>query len=87
MIAISAGTRRAPRRQFPAWAAGVASTGWANLTGQEPRAPLDGVRMAKKKMWVEHAKATRELGYRPGPAAEALRRAVDWFRRTEGAKL
>jgi dihydroflavonol-4-reductase len=75
--------RPAPRMRVPyavAYAAGVAFNAWANLTGHEPLVPLDGVRMAKKKMWVEHAKATRELGYHPGPAADALRRAVDWFR-------
>jgi dihydroflavonol-4-reductase len=75
--------RKPPRLQIPyavAYAAGVASTTWANLTGQEPRAPLDGVRMARKKMWVRHDKAARELGYSPGPASEALRRAVNWFR-------
>jgi len=82
--------RPAPRVRIPyalAYAAGVASTAWANLSGQEPRAPLDGVRMAKKKMWVSHAKATRELGYQPGPAADALRHAVDWFRSQQGTKL
>ena len=81
--------RPAPRTRIPyavAYAAGAASTAWANLTGQEPRAPLDGVRMAKKKMWATHAKATRELGYQPGPAAAALRHAVDWFK-AEGVKL
>jgi len=36
--------------------------------------------MARKKMWVSHEKASRELGYAPGPAATALERAVDWFR-------
>jgi dihydroflavonol-4-reductase len=74
--------RKAPRLRIPyavAYAAGIASTAWANLTGEEPRAPLDGVRMARKKMWVRHDKAARELGYSPGPASEALRRAVNWF--------
>jgi dihydroflavonol-4-reductase len=74
---------KAPARRIPyavALAAGVASTGWASVTGREPRAPLDAVRMAKKKMWVTHAKATRELGYEPGSVDEALRRAVEWFR-------
>lgn len=74
---------RGPRRRIPyalAYAAGVVSTGWANLTGVEPRAPLDAVRMAKKKMWVRHEKATRELGFNPGPVNEALRKAVEWFR-------
>jgi dihydroflavonol-4-reductase len=75
--------RPAPRMRIPyavAYAAGVVSTAWANLSGQEPRAPLDGVRMAKKKMWVTHAKAARDLGYRPGPASVALKHAADWFR-------
>jgi dihydroflavonol-4-reductase len=35
--------------------------------------------MARKKMFVSHAKATRELGYSPGPAGVALARAVEWF--------
>ena len=39
----------------------------AQLTGTPPRAPLEAVRMAKKKMWVSHEKATRELGYSPCP--------------------
>jgi dihydroflavonol-4-reductase len=73
----------APRIRVPyalAYAAGVASTGWAAITGREPLAPLDGVRMARKKMWVRHDKASSELGYAPGPASVALRRAVEWFR-------
>jgi dihydroflavonol-4-reductase len=72
----------APKVRIPyavAYAAGVASTGWASLTGQEPRVPLDGVRMARKKMWVRHDKAARELGYSARPAVEALRRAAEWF--------
>lgn len=73
----------APRLRVPyavAYAAGVASTAWAGITGREPVAPLDGVRMARKKMWVASDKASRELGYSPGPAPPALRRAVEWFR-------
>ncbi len=72
----------APKTRIPyavAYAAGVVSTGWAAVTGQEPRAPLDGVRMARKKMWVRHDKAARELGYTARPAVEALRRAAEWF--------
>jgi dihydroflavonol-4-reductase len=74
---------RAPARRIPyavAYAAGVLSTAWAHATGRPPRAPLDAVRMAKKRMWVSHAKAARELGYAPGPVDAALKRAVDWFR-------
>jgi dihydroflavonol-4-reductase len=81
LAAISGGS--APRWRIPyavAFMAGVASTGWANLTGQEPRAPLDAVRMARKKMFVSTEKAKRELGFSPGPVEDALKRAVDWFR-------
>lgn len=73
----------APRLRLPwsvAFAAALVDTVWAGLTGRPPRAPLDAVRMARKKMWVTHARAERELGYRPGPAETALRHAVEWFR-------
>ena len=75
--------RPAPTLKLPyavAYAAGVVSTAWARVTGKPPRAPLDAVRMARKKMFVSHAKAARELGFAPGPAEGALRRAVEWFR-------
>ena len=75
--------RPAPTVQLPyavAYAAGVVTTAWARVTGKPPRAPLDAVRMAHKKMFVSHAKAARELGFAPGPAEGALRRAVEWFR-------
>ena len=74
---------KAPAHRIPyalAYAAGAASTGWAAVTGQEPRAPLDAVRMARKKMWVSHAKASADLGFAPAPPDEALARAVAWFR-------
>jgi dihydroflavonol-4-reductase len=76
--------RKAPAARIPfavAYAAGAASTAWARLSGREPRVPLEGVRMARKKMWVSHGKAARELGYSPGPVDGALGRAVEWFRR------
>ena len=73
----------APHMRVPyavAYAFGAASTALASVTGKQPRAPLDAVRMARKRMWVSHEKAARELGYAPGPATVALQRAVDWFR-------
>ncbi len=73
----------APRVRLPhavALAAGAASTAWARVAGGEPRVPLDAVRMSRQKMWVDGSKARRELGFAPGPADAALRRAVDWFR-------
>jgi dihydroflavonol-4-reductase len=72
----------APRIKLPyfvAYAAGVVSTAWAQVSGTPPRAPLDAVKMAKKKMWVSHEKAGRELGYQPGPVDAALTRAIRWF--------
>ena len=45
----------APTTRIPyavAFAAGAVSTAWARVSGQEPRAPLDAVRMSRHKMWV-----------------------------------
>jgi dihydroflavonol-4-reductase len=72
----------APRWKIPyaaAYLTGMIETGIARVTGREPRAPLDAVRMAKKKMFVSWEKARRELGFAPKPVEEALRRAVEWF--------
>lgn len=74
--------RKAPATRLPyavAYCAGVCSTVWAEMTGTPPRVPIDAVRMARKKMWVTHAKAQRELGFQPGSAENALRKAVEWF--------
>jgi dihydroflavonol-4-reductase len=73
----------APRIRLPlgvALLAGWVSTTLADWTGIPPRVPLDAVRMARKKMFVSHAKAEQELGYAPGPVDDALLRAVEWFR-------
>jgi dihydroflavonol-4-reductase len=74
--------RKAPSIKLPyavAYCAGLCSTAWAGITGVPPRVPIEAVRMARKKMWVTHEKARRELGFNPGPADAALRRAVEWF--------
>jgi dihydroflavonol-4-reductase len=75
--------RPAPRVRLPyavALAAGYVSERVARLTGGEPRVPLDGVRMARHRMFVDSSKATRELGFAPGPVEQALARAVEWYR-------
>ncbi|WP_397448012.1 hopanoid-associated sugar epimerase [Pseudomonas sp. NA-150] len=54
--------------------------GWARLTGTQPIATVEEVRMSKKLMYFSSAKAERELGYAPGPARQALEDAVRWFR-------
>lgn len=66
---------------FVAYAAGlVDETVSGRLMGREPRATVETVRMGKKKMWASSDKAERELGWKPVPADDALRRAVEWFR-------
>jgi len=74
--------RPAPKVRIPyavAWAYGAAGTALARWTGREPRAPLEAVRMSRKKMWVRTEKAERELGFRAGPVEGALQRATEWF--------
>ncbi len=76
--------RRPPRVRLPHAAVipvAVLSEGWARIFGgAEPRATLDGVRMARIPMYFSCAKAKRALGYDPRPAGEAIRDAVAWFR-------
>ena len=70
---------RLPRRLiFPI---AYAAQGWARLTnGPEPQATVDGLKMARKKMYFDSARARDELNYRARPAREALEDAVAWFR-------
>jgi len=73
----------APTMRVPyavAYATGLITTAWANLTGKPPLAPLEGVKMARKRMFVSAAKAIRELGFAPGNVDLALGRAIEWFR-------
>jgi dihydroflavonol-4-reductase len=59
----------------------IAAEWWCLLRGHgEPLATVDGVRMARKKMYFSSAKAQRELGFQARPAAQAIEDAVDWFR-------
>ncbi len=57
-----------------------AAEAWARLSGREPFATVDGIRMARKTMFFSSAKAQARLGYTPRPAAEALADAVAWYR-------
>jgi dihydroflavonol-4-reductase len=75
--------KKAPTVRIPyavALTTSVISTALSNVTGKQPLAPLEGVRMARKKMFVSHAKATRDLGFQPRPINDALLRAITWFR-------
>jgi dihydroflavonol-4-reductase len=53
---------------------------YARLTGRPTRVTVEGVRMARKRMFFSSAKAVRELGYRWRPPSEAFADALRWFR-------
>ena len=54
---------------------------WTRLTGgKEPFVTVDGVRLAKKRMYFSSAKAEQALGYNPRPARQGLADAIAWFR-------
>ena len=76
--------RRTPPVRMPWTVALVAGYMDQFVTGtllrREPLIPLDGVRMARHKMYVSSDKACRELGYSPGSVEGALREAVEYFR-------
>ncbi len=57
-----------------------AAQAMARLTGREPFATVDGVRMAKYRMFFSAAKAERDLGFRPRPYLFGLEDAIRWFR-------
>jgi dihydroflavonol-4-reductase len=81
MLAAASG-RTAPRWKIPyvlAYAAGCVDMGISRLLGREPQIPLEGVRMARHKMFVDASKAERDLGFAPGPVAAALERAAVWY--------
>jgi dihydroflavonol-4-reductase len=81
VLARTAG-RRAPHMQIPhalAMAAGYADQFLSRMLDREPRIPLDGVRMSRHRMFVDCAKATRELSFLAGSVEAALERAVRWY--------
>ena len=49
--------------------------------GKQPSVSLDGVKMARQKMYYDATKAIAELGLPQSPILSALQKAVDWFNR------
>lgn len=73
----------APAMKIPhGLALGVAyvETGFSRLLGKEPQIPVEGVKIARHKMFVDVSRAQREFGFLPGSVAAALERAVRWYR-------
>jgi dihydroflavonol-4-reductase len=74
----------APQRVVPAWL--PLAVAWIDEQilaswGKSPSVPLDGVRMARQRMYYDASKAVRELGLPQSPIVTALQDAVDWFER------
>jgi dihydroflavonol-4-reductase len=72
----------APSMKIPhGLALGVAymNTAFSRLIGKEPQIPVEGVKIAQHKMFVDTSRARRELGFKPGPVRVALERAVRWY--------
>jgi dihydroflavonol-4-reductase len=75
--------KKPPRFKIPygvAWMAGAVSTATASLTGKPPGIPLDGVLMAKHRMFFDPSRAVSELGLPQTPVRLAVSDAVAWFR-------
>ena len=51
----------------------------AGITGREPIATVDSVRMAKKNMFFSSDKAMEKLGYKTRAAREGIADAIRWF--------
>jgi dihydroflavonol-4-reductase len=75
--------RKMPGLQLPyafALAVGAFDTGViARLSGNAPRAPLTGVRLAGRRVSFSSEKAKLELGWTSRPFEDALVEAIDWF--------
>jgi dihydroflavonol-4-reductase len=74
--------RRGPQFRLP-WnsvlpiAYAAEATAW--VTGREPLTTVDGVRLAKSRMFFNPAKAEQQLGVRARPYLDGLRDAIRWY--------
>lgn len=75
--------RKPPSVRIPyqlAYLVGLASTTYSSwITGDEPAVALDAVKMARRFMFFDPAKAIRELGLPRTPVKEAVEQALGWF--------
>jgi dihydroflavonol-4-reductase len=75
--------KRPPRFTSPMWLARAAApfaTVYAKAAGKRPLFTSASLHALRNHQHVSHAKATRELDYRPRPLRETLESAYDWFR-------
>lgn len=78
-IGARAPTMRIPRHLIYPIAYGAEAV--AQFTGREPFVTVDGLRMAKLKMFATAAKAERELGFTARPYTQGVQDAIAWFER------
>jgi dihydroflavonol-4-reductase len=74
--------RQPPRVRLSAAAllpVAVVAEGLARLTGGTTRITVEGIRLARKRMFFSSAKAARELGYAARPAHAAFVDAIRWL--------
>ncbi len=76
---------KAPRVKLPhglVMPIAAAAEAWSRLRPNgTPFVTVEGVRMARKKMFFSSAKAISDLGYRFRPWEEALADSIEWFKR------
>ncbi len=73
---------KAPTLKIPhgvALGAAYLESAFSRVIGKEPQIPVEGVKIAQHKMFVDASRAVRELGFQPGSVKAALERAVRWY--------
>jgi dihydroflavonol-4-reductase len=72
----------APTMKIPHGVAlGVAylESAFSRLVGREPQIPVEGVKIAQHRMFVDTSRAQRELGFKPASVRSALKSAAEWY--------
>jgi dihydroflavonol-4-reductase len=75
--------RRPPRIRLPRgplFPLAYATEAVAKVTRKEPLLTVDGLKMARYRMFFSSAKAVRELGFAARPYAQGIADAIAWFR-------
>ncbi|MDT5330352.1 MAG: hypothetical protein QOF31_1649 [Mycobacterium sp.] len=81
-IAAEAAGVPAPTRSLPlsvSYALAIAGSAKAKLRGTDEQLSLGSLRLMRAEAPVDHSKATRELGWEPGPVEESIRDAARFW--------
>jgi len=88
-IAAEAAGVPAPTRSIPlsvSYALAIAGSAKAKLRGTDEQLSLGSLRLMRAEAPVDHSKATRELGWEPGPVEESIREAARFWAGLRDAK-